>query len=43
MLQRIMSAWIQMMACHTASAKLLSEPMLGYCLLDPKEQTTMKF
>ena len=30
------------MACRLASAKPLSEPMLEYCWLDPREQTSVK-
>ena len=30
------------MACHLFGAKPLSKPMLGYCQLDPWEQTSMK-
>ena len=32
-----------MMACRLDGAKLLSEPMLEYGYLDPKEQTSVKF
>ena len=31
------------MACHLFGAKPLSKPMLGYCQLDPLEQTSVKF
>ena len=31
------------MACYLISVKPLSEPMLEYCELDPKEQTSVKF
>ena len=31
------------MACRLDGAKLLSEPVLKYQLLDPKEQTSVKF
>ena len=31
------------MACRLDGAKPLSEPMLEYCLLDPQEQTSVKF
>ena len=31
------------MACRLVGAKPLSEPMLEYYQLDPKEQTSMKF
>ena len=30
------------MACRLVGAKPLSEPMLGYCQLEPKEQTSVK-
>ena len=30
------------MACRLLGAKSLSKPKLGYCQLDPKEQTSMK-
>ena len=33
---------VQIMACHLVGAKPLSEPMLGYYQLDPKEQTSVK-
>ena len=33
---------VQIMACHLAGAKPLSEPMLEYCQLDPWEQTSVK-
>ena len=29
--------------CRLTGAKPLSKPMLGYCQLDPQEQTSMKF
>ena len=32
-----------MMACHMDVAKLLSEPMLEYCELEPWEQTSVKY
>ena len=35
MRQWIRSALLQIMACHLFGAKPLSEPMLGYCQLDP--------
>ena len=31
------------MSCRLDGAKPLSKPMLEYCQLDPKEQTSMKF
>ena len=31
------------MACRLFGAKPLSKPMLGYCQLDPLEQTSVKF
>ena len=37
------SALIQIMAYSLFGAKPLSKPMLGYCQLDPKEQTWVKF
>ena len=42
-----MSKWIesaltQKMACRLFGAKPLSKPMLGYCQLDPWEQTSVK-
>ena len=38
-------ALVQVMACHLFGAKLLPEPILTYCQLDPKEkeQTSVKF
>ena len=36
--QWIRSALVQIMACRLFSTKPLSEPMLGYCQLDPFEQ-----
>ena len=41
--QWIRSALVQIMACRLIGAKPLSQPMLGYCQLDPKEQTSVKF
>ena len=38
MRQWIGSALVQIMACRLLSTKPLSEPMLGYCQLDPWEQ-----
>ena len=43
MSQWIRSALVQIMAWHLFSAKPLSEPMLGYCQLDPWQQTSVKF
>ena len=31
------------MACRLLGAKPLSKPMLGYCQLDTKEQSSVKF
>ena len=36
------SALVKKMACPLFGAKPLSEPMLGFCQLDPKEQTSVK-
>ena len=33
----------QIMACRLFDAKPLSEPMLPYCQLDPKEHISIKF
>ena len=33
---------VQIMACRLAGSKPLSEPMMEYCQLDPKEQTSVK-
>ena len=41
--QRIGWALVQIMACRLIGAKPLSKPMLAYCQLDPKEQTSVKF
>ena len=43
MCQWIVSALVQIMACRLDGAKPLSEPMLTYCQLDPKEHISMKF
>ena len=43
MRQWIGSALVQMMAWCLFGAKPLSKPMLGYCQLDPWEQTSVKF
>ena len=43
MRQWIGSALVQMMACRLFSAKPLSKPMLGFCLLHPQEQSSVKF
>ena len=43
MCQLIGSALDQIMACRLFGAKPLSKPMLGYCQLDPREQTSVKF
>ena len=37
------SALVQIIACCLDGAKPLSEPMLTYCQLDPKEHISMKF
>ena len=34
---------VQIMACRLVGTKPLAEPMLGYFLLDPLEQTSVKF
>ena len=36
-------ALVQIMACRLFGVKPLSEPVLGNCQLDPKEQTSVKF
>ena len=38
--QWIRSTLVEIMACRLFGAKLSSEPMLGYCPMDPKEQTS---
>ena len=43
MRQWIGSVLVQIMACRSFGAKPSSEPMLGYCQFDPKEQTSVKF
>ena len=43
MRQSISSALVQIMACSLFGAKPLSMPMLGYCQMDPSEQTSVKF
>ena len=43
MRQWIGSALGQIMACRLFGAKPLSKPVLGYCQLDRKEQTSVKF
>ena len=43
MRQWIGSPLVQIMACRLFGAKPLSEPMLGYCQLDPWEQTSVEF
>ena len=43
MRQWIGLALVQIMACRPFGAKLSSKPMLGYCQLDPSEQTSVKF
>ena len=42
MYQWIGSALVQIMTCRQAGAKPLSAPMVEYCLLDPKEHTSLK-
>ena len=42
MRQWIGSALVQIMACRLFGTKPLSKPMLGYCLLDPWEQTSVQ-
>ena len=37
------STLVQIMACRLFGAKPLSKPTVGYCQLDPKEQTSVKF
>ena len=37
------SAFVQIVACPLDGAKQLSEPMLIYCPLDPKEHISVKF
>ena len=41
--QRIRSTLFHIMVCRLFGAKPLSEPMLGYCQVDPQEQTSVKF
>ena len=41
--QQIDSALVQIITCPLFSTKPLTKPMLGYCLLDPWEQTLLKF
>ena len=43
MRQWLGSALVQIMAWRLFGAKPLSKPTLGYCQLDPKEQTSVKF
>ena len=43
MRQKNKPSLVQIMACGLFSAKPLSEPMLSYCLLDPKEHFSAKF
>ena len=43
MCQWIGSALVQIMACRLLGAKPLSEPMLTYCQLEPKEYISMKY
>ena len=37
------SALVQIMACRLSGAKPLSEPMLTYCRLEPKEHISIEF
>ena len=37
------STLVQIMVCRLVGAKPLSEPMLGYCWLDPEEETSVRF
>ena len=41
--QWIESVLAQIIACRLFGVKPLSEPMSGYCQLDPKEQTSVEF
>ena len=41
--QWIRSALVQIMACRRFGTTPLSKPKLGYCQLDPWEQTSVKF
>ena len=34
---------VQIMACHLFGAKPLSKPIVGYCQLEPLQQTSVKF
>ena len=43
MLQWMGPALVQIMVCRLFGAKPLSKPKLGYCQLNPKEATTVKF
>ena len=43
MRQWIWNALVQIMACRLFGAKPLFKQMLGYCQVDPKEQTLVKF
>ena len=43
MLQWIISAFVQIMACRIFGAKPLFKQMLVYCQLDPSEQNSVKF
>ena len=43
MCRRTGSTLVQVMAGHLFGAKPLPEPMLTYCQMDPKEQTSEKF
>ena len=42
MRQWIRSALVQIMACRLFGDKPLSKPVLGYCQLDPKEETSVE-
>ena len=41
--QWIRWAWVKIIACRLFGTKPLSKPILGYCQLDPYEQTSVKF
>ena len=43
MRQYNITSLVQIMACRLFGAKPLSEPMLPYCQLDPKEHISVKF
>ena len=39
---QLMSSLVHIVACRLFATKPLSEPMLNYCQLDPREQTSIK-